>query len=210
MTQRELLDTLQRDTREGARALLGATIVRRDSQNGPGTLAKPGQRIVRIVETEAYLEDDPACHAFGGRTQRNQSMFERAGTAYVYRIHRSYCFNIVSGAEGCGEAVLVRAVEPVSDIRAFERARAAHTVGTGKPQGASLTNGPGKLCQALDIDLSLDGLWVVRNRRNPGCPLEVLPANDAVDIEVSPRIGISKARDALLRFYIPGNRFVSR
>ena len=188
------------DTVSAARALLGCLLVRDDEH---------GLRVGRIVETEAYLRDDPACHAFRGRDARNGSMFERAGTAYVYRLHRSYCFNVVTGARGCGEAVLVRALEPVEGMEAMQRARERRTVGHTAPRGFALTNGPGKLCQALDIDTGLDGaaLLAVASKR---APLRLLACAGALDVGVSTRIGISQGRDARLRFFVRDNPWVSR
>ncbi len=157
-----------------------------------------------IVETEAYLPDDPACHAFTGPTARNRSMFGPAGRAYVYRIHRSVCLNVVTGKEGSGQAVLVRAVEPVSGHTVMADLRAAATVGRSRPAGYALTNGPGKLCQALDIGIDLDGTDLV-----VGPELRLLARTRVPQVRVSKRIGISKSRDLPLRFSIAGNPWVS-
>jgi DNA-3-methyladenine glycosylase len=174
---------------EAARRLLGCYLVRN---------ASTGQRKVRIVETEAYPHDDPACHAFAGRTARNLSMFTAPGHAYVYRIHRSHCLNIVTGPSGRGEAVLIRAVEPVDGIALMAVARREATVGARAPAGENLANGPGKLCQALDIDLALDGTDLLS--RQGDSLLYLLEGDPVGDIAITPRIGISKATHALLRF----------
>jgi DNA-3-methyladenine glycosylase len=154
-----------------APALLGCTLARRTDD---------GLRLARIVETEAYPPDDPACHAFRGPTRRNGAMFGRLGSAYVYRIHRSYCFNVVTGVVGSGEAVLVRAVEPIDGLSLMARARERWAVGKGTPGGYDITNGPGKLCQALDIDLCLNGLDLLRGGADS--PLELLPGPQAQSI----------------------------
>jgi DNA-3-methyladenine glycosylase len=182
-----------------AQALLGCMLVR--EQRGR-------RRAGIIVETEAYPHDDPACHAFRGVDARNGAMFSVAGRAYVYRIHRSLCFNIVTGPEGRGEAVLVRAVEPVDGIDIMRRARQRATVGRRSPDGTALTNGPGKLCQAFGIDLRFDGTDLLMPPLSNGLYLLYRAAKP--DIAVSTRIGISQARHAPLRFFIPGNAWVSR
>jgi len=187
------------DVVNAARALLGCVLVRH------GRTARAGV----IVETEAYPYDDPACHAFRGLDARNATMFGRAGHAYVYRIHRSHCFNIVTGPEGRGEAVLIRALQPVAGIDAMRAARKRATVGACEPNGTALTNGPGKLCQALEIELSFDGVDLLAPQHD-GVRLSLLHRRCVPPIGVSTRIGISKARDAALRFFIPGNAWLSR
>jgi DNA-3-methyladenine glycosylase len=188
------------DARTAAPGLLGCVLVRE---------LRGVRRAGIIVETEAYLQEEPACHAHRGRTARNASLFARAGRAYVYRIHRSYCFNVVTGREGSGEAVLVRALEPLEGIRAMERARRRATVGAIAPHGTALTNGPGRLCQALGIDLSLDGADLLAPvRAKPRVYL--LGRVYAPRVRVTSRIGISQARDLPLRFFVDGNPWVSR
>jgi DNA-3-methyladenine glycosylase len=187
------------DARTAAPELLGCVLVREH---------RGVRRAGVIVETEAYFQEEPACHAFRGRTPRNASLFRSAGRAYVYRIHRSHCFNVVTGPEGRGEAVLVRALEPVEGIDAMTRARRRATVGAAAPYGLALTNGPGKLCQALGIDLAFDGAVLIE----PGSAsrLYLLPHVLVPRIAVSERIGISQAREERLRFYVEANPFVSR
>lgn len=197
------------DTVRAARELLGCMLIRRD-----GSLV----RRARIVETEAYLRDDPASHSFRGPTGRNQAMFGAPGHAYVYRIHRAICFNVVTGPEEVGEAVLIRAVEPLEGIERMQEARLRRTVGRTIPSRFALSNGPGKLCQALDITLSDNGCDLLR--RSPKTlraeedadswlALEPRASRDALRIECDTRIGISKAREAPLRFFIAGNPWVS-
>lgn len=200
-----MIGVLRRGAQQAAPALLGCLLVRRDAS---------GIRAGRIVETEAYLPDDPACHAFGGRTERNRSMFERAGVAYVYRIHRSCCLNVVTGRRGSGEAVLVRAIEPVEGIGSMREARARATTGSAAPDGYALTNGPGKLCQALDIDLRFNGIDLMTPTRPRGAPdlgtLQLLPRTSEPIYRCSRRIGISRAIERELRFSERDNRWVSR
>src|SRR5690606_40138382 len=110
-----------------------------------------GQEVrVRIVETEAYDQTDEASHTFKGRTKRNDAMFKAAGHMYVYFTYgMHYCCNIVCGKDGYGSGVLIRAVEPLSGLDVIERRRGM--------TGVNVTNGPGKICQALAIDLTLSG-----------------------------------------------------
>ena len=187
------------DARTAAPELLGCILVREH---------RGIRRAGVIVETEAYPYDDPACHGYRGRTRRNATLFGRAGHAYVYRIHRSHCFNVVTGPEGRGEGVLVRALEPLDGVEAMRRARRRASVGTIAPRGASVTNGPGKLCQALGIDLALDGAELLDDHGSGRVYL--LPRAFVPRIAVSVRVGISQARDERLRFYVETNRFVSR
>jgi DNA-3-methyladenine glycosylase len=147
----------------------------------------------RIVETEAYTADDPASHSFRGRTARNAVMFGPAGRLYVYRSHGIHaCANVVTGAEGDGAAVLIRAVDPIAGVDAMRARR-----GEGRP----LADGPGKLCQALGIRLSDDGIDLVA----PGSPIQILddgtaPPDDPV---TGPRVGITRAVDVPWRWRAP-------
>lgn len=153
----------------------------------------------RIVEVEAYDQHDEASHTFRGQTPRNSSMFKSAGHAYVYLIHGiHHCLNIVTGEEGFGSGVLVRAVEPV--------AGAGHMVARRKRHGVDVTNGPGKLSQAMGIDLQLNG----HDLSTP--PLQLLRRSplDPTSIVTTTRIGISKAVEAPRRFYEAANPYVSR
>jgi len=195
MLKRILLE----DAVGAAQTLLGCILVREE---------RGRVRAGRIVETEAYPHDDPAGHAFGGQNSRNRSVFAAAGTAYVYRIHRSFCFNVVTGPPARGEAVLIRAVEPVDGIDRMRRARNRATVGLRRPEGYEITNGPGKLCQAFGIDLRFDGIDLLTPNGTAG--LYLLGRTDRPEISVSTRIGISRARDARLRFFVTGNAWVSR
>ena len=188
----------ERDTVTVAKDLLGCLLVHRD---GAGTT------MGWIVEDEAYLRDDPAAHSFRGETKRNSAMFGPAGHAYVYRIYGLHtCVNVVTGPEGAGEAVLIRALEPVAGIDLMRARR-------GMDDTVSLASGPGKLTQALGITMDLDGtslsdgplqVWSPESlpgRRPEGPPGEIVQTT---------RIGITKAADLPLRFYLKGNRYVSR
>lgn len=152
-----------------------------------------------IVETEAYSEDDPASHSFSGPTLRNSSMFGPPGHVYVYRIYGVHlCLNVVTGPEGEGSAVLIRALEPTEGVEAMRLRR-------GVARARDICSGPAKLCQALGVEESHDGagLWgeftITRG-------VEVDPAR----IAASTRIGITRASEVHRRYLIEGNAFVSR
>lgn len=182
-----------RDTSIVARELLGAVIESRSEE---------GVTSARIVETEAYVgPDDPACHAAAGLTPRTKHLFGPPGVAYVYLIYGMYwCFNAVTREEGHGSAVLVRAVAPLDGEALMQRRR---------PHARSrheLTNGPGKLCLALGITGAQNGGWLDEH------PLRVLAGEVVPDSEVvvTPRIGITKAAEWPLRYFVAGDPFVSK
>lgn len=154
-----------------------------------------------IVETEAYLgEHDPACHAAAGRTRRTAPLYGKPGLSYVYFIYGvHWCFNAVTRAEGLPSAVLVRAVEPLAGLELMRERRGPRVRGVG------LTNGPGKLCEALGIDGTMNAIPLQRG----GLVIrEGRPVADA-EMAVGPRVGISRAVDWPLRFHIRGNGWVS-
>lgn len=174
-----------------ARRLLGLYVVR--SLSG-STLAG------RIVETEAYLADDPASHSFIGKTARNATMFADGGCAYVYLSYGVHqMLNVVTGPEGVGEAVLIRALEPVWGVDEMQNRR-------GRAGLDELCSGPGKLCQALAIDRTLDGVRFDQSPLSICEPIE----RPKLRIVTTTRIGITKAVDRPWRFYIAGNEHVSR
>ncbi len=154
----------------------------------------------RIVETEAYSQDDVASHSYRGQTPRTKVMFGPAGHLYVYFTYgMHYCCNIVTGPTGHGSAVLIRALEPLSGQSVMSQNRRGLT-------GEALTNGPAKLCQALDIKKSFNGHDLHTE------PLKLLlePPIAQTDIVQTTRIGISRAQAAPWRFYIRGNSYVSK
>lgn len=154
---------------------------------------------VRIVETEAYDQEDAASHAYNGRTERNAAMFLGAGHLYVYFTYgMHYCCNIVTGEAGHGSGVLIRAVEPISGMPLIERNR--------KLNGISTTNGPAKLCQALAIDRRFSG----HDLASAPLVLYRRPALASSEIMTTTRIGISKSKDRLRRFYIKDSVYVSK
>jgi len=174
-----------------ARELLGAVLEHRSDQ---------GVAAGRIVETEAYLgPGDPACHAVFGRTERTWHLHGPPGIAYIYFIYGvHWCFNAVTREEGHGSAVLVRALEPVRGIELMRARR-------GAKRDVDLTNGPGKLCQALGVTGALDGARLDRGS------LRIL-AGDAVNddaVDITPRIGITQAAEWPLRWLVRGNAHVS-
>jgi len=153
----------------------------------------------RIVETEAYHPGDPASHAYRGPSPRNRSMFGPPLHAYVYFIYgANWCLNITSEPSGIGAAALVRACEPVRGIEAMRRLRGRDV------DDAHLLRGPGNLCRALAIDAVLDGADLERDPR-----LWLAPAEGAVEVGTSPRIGLSRAATEPLRFYARGSRSLS-
>lgn len=184
----------ERDTALVARELLGKIIVRHMDSH---TLK------VRIVETEAYMGvTDQASHAYGGQRVRNAPLYGPAGHAYVYFTYGMYyCLNFVArDLKHPAGGVLIRAVEPLEGIEFMEKRRHKHTT-------HGLTNGPGKLTQALAINKDLNGHDVMHRGA-----LYVIDVPDVAkkDIVVSKRVGISKAIDEPLRFYIKDNKWVSR
>jgi DNA-3-methyladenine glycosylase len=145
----------------------------------------------RIVEVEAYTADDPASHSFRGETTRNAVMFGPAGCLYVYFTYgMHHCANVVTGRIGDGQAVLLRALSPLTGVEDMVRRRGRAT---------NLTDGPGKLCQALGIDLALNG---VRLTRDSG----IYVADDGTAVpaapRVGPRIGITKGADTPWRWRV--------
>ena len=178
------------DTAQLARFLIGKMLVRKLAEGVAGG---------RIVETEAYPIGDPAGHAYRGLTPRNQTLFLERGHAYVYLAYgTSFMLNVSSEKSGVGAGVLIRAIEPTDGIRIMERKR-------GTERLRDLARGPGRLCAALGIDRRLDRvdlcqegpLWL----GSDGQPSE--------EIGQGKRIGITRAADSPLRFYVRGNSFVS-
>ena len=168
-----------------ARRLLGWTLLR-DGVGG------------RIVEVEAYAPEDPASHAFRGRTGRNGSMFGLPGTLYVYRsygIH--WCANIACEPEGIGAAVLLRALEPTAGLEEMRARR-------GNVPDRALCAGPGRLTQALGITAADDGAAITEP------PFELLPPDEEVEVVATARVGITRAADLPWRYLVRGSGWLSR
>lgn len=183
-------DFLDENADTVARRLLGCELVREID----------GQAVrVRIVETESYDQTDAASHSYKGKTPRTEVMFGPSGYLYVYFTYgMHYCCNVVTGPEGVGSAVLIRAVEPIDGVDIIEHRRGHGSV--------TATNGPAKLCQALGIDKKMNGHDLRVN------PLRLELGNHYKDSEIiqTTRIGISQAKDELRRYYLKGNPYVSR
>lgn len=224
-------DFLENPSDVAAPLLLGCTLTRTITLNG-----EKHKLVARIVETEAYDQDDPASHAFGGPSERNAAMFGPAGHLYVYVSYgMHHCCNVVCGPEGFGSGCLVRAVEPLEGVevmRELREAGRAHKglqtasagIGcdeaqagrAGKEQAErarkhplklrDLTNGPGKVCAALGVDKGLYG----HDLTVEPLVLDFAPLLPGETIGSSPRVGISKNIDAPKRFFIEENEFVSR
>ena len=224
-------DFLENPSDVAAPLLLGCTLTRTITLNG-----EKHKLVARIVETEAYDQDDPASHAFGGLSERNAAMFGPAGHLYVYVSYgMHHCCNVVCGPEGFGSGCLVRAVEPLEGVEAMRELReagrahkglqaASAGIGckeaqagrAGKAQAErarkhplklrDLTNGPGKVCAALGIDKELYG----HDLKVEPLVLKFAPLLPGETIGCSPRVGISKNIDAPKLFFIEGNAFVSR
>jgi DNA-3-methyladenine glycosylase len=154
-----------------------------------------------IVETEAYEASDPACHAYVGRTARNEVLFGPPGHAYVYLSYGIHSLlNFVTEPEGTASAVLIRALEPTEGIDLMRERR-------GQERIETLCSGPGKLAEALGIDLSVNGADLFQP------PFELSePAGEwaTVDVVTGPRIGITKAAELPWRYSVSGSRYVSR
>ncbi len=187
----------EQDTITVAKRLLGCYLVHLEGEE---------TTLGRIVETEAYLVHDPAAHSYVGKTKRNAVLFGPVGHAYVYFIYgMHYCVNVVTGREGAGEAVLIRALEPLQGIALMRQRR-------GTEKLTRLCNGPARLTEALAITLAFNGsplfdgplqIWSA-----DGLPSSPLIGN--ADIVQTTRIGIVKAKELPLRFYLKGNRYISQ
>jgi DNA-3-methyladenine glycosylase len=180
---REFFD---RPPREVAADLIGCTLL----HEGVGGI---------VVETEAYERDDPACHAFGGPTARNAPLFGPPGMTYVYLCYGIHSmFNLVTEPDGTAAAVLIRALEPTAGLDAMRERRAV-----SDPR--ALCSGPGKICQALAIELTQTGMDALAE------PFRILgPASAGLEIVAGPRVGLTKAADYPWRYCLAGSPFLSR
>jgi DNA-3-methyladenine glycosylase len=178
---------------DAAPLLLGCVLSRK---------APEGELALKIVETEAYHQNDPASHSYRGMTARTQPMFQAGGTIYVYFTYgMHYCVNIVVGQKGVGEAVLLRAGEPLTGIEIMKKHRGTETL-------QNIANGPAKLTQTLGIiSTELSGKKLGEKT------LQLSPSQDpnvSKDIVATTRIGIKEAAHQPWRFYIKNNPFVSK
>jgi DNA-3-methyladenine glycosylase len=163
-----------------------------------GCLVRHGETAGRIVETESYHMDEPACHAYVGLTERTRTLFGPPGHAYVYFSYGIHSLlNAVAEPEGTGSAVLIRALEPVDGLDVMRRRRRVE-------RATELCSGPAKLTQALEIGLSLNGSSLLDG------PIEVLEREAQPRIAIGERIGITKAADLPWRFCDADSAHVSR
>ncbi len=198
------------DTLTLSQLLLGCELV----HDGPD-----GRTAGIIVETEGYITGDPACHAYRRETKRNAAMFGPAGTLYVYQIYNHYnCINVVTAPAGVGEAVLIRALEPTDGIElmahrrneafktGFERYRNNQIDPATTDGFRNLCNGPGKLVIALGISRSEHNFTSLVSG-----PVAITPRVLAdFEMVTTTRIGITQGAELPYRYYVRGNRFVSK
>lgn len=180
----------KRRTDTVARELLGKVLVRRLGDELLGGI---------IVETEAYFGgDDPASRAFNGLKEYNRVMFEKPGRVFIYNVHKYWMLNIIAHDDGVG-GILIRAIEPTMGLEAMLRNRPVKNL-------RNLINGPGKLTLALDVDKSLNGV----NVTDESSPVYVLNNEYECEVCTSYRIGVARDLPEQYRYYVKGNRFVSR
>ena len=171
------------------------------AQDLVGCVLRHGETAGVIVETEAYHESEPACHAYVGRTARTHVLFGPPGTAYVYRSYGIHALvNAVCEPEGVGAAVLIRALEPLDGIERMRERRGIRAL-------EQLCSGPGKLTQALAIELEHDATDL---ERGPVRIEEAARGWEQVSLVTSTRIGITKAPELPWRFSAAGSRYVSK
>ncbi len=181
----------ERDTAQVARELLGRILV---------SHSREGNTTGKIVETEAYFgRGDPASRASRKRTRLNEIMWWKGGLAFVYMVHANWMFNVTTEPEGTPGAVLIRALEPLEGLELMRQRR-------GVEEEQELTSGPGKLTRALGITKEHHGLDLTSSKR-----LAILEGKrERFEVATSHRIGVKVDLERELRFYIRGNRFVSR
>ena len=172
MTAEELIHILANDVVEGAKLLLGATLVK-------------GPMRARIVETEAYRHDDPACHAFGKKAMKNMALWSHPGNSYVYFTYGNHwMLNVVAHEHGEAAAVLIRAAEPLEGIGEMQANRGVEDI-------RNLLSGPGKLAKAFGVTSKENDLPLLQTEQN----LHIMPAKEMVkNIVEGPRIGISEGK----------------
>ena len=225
-------DFLENPSDVAAPLLLGCTLTRTLTLNG-----EKHKLVARIVETEAYDQDDPASHAFGGPSDRNAAMFGPAGHLYVYISYgMHHCCNVVCGPEGFGSGCLVRAVEPLEGVEVMRELRETGRVGKAQARREAASAGHGRETQAgheaeqagrvrkhplklrdltngpgkVCAALGIDKALYGHDLTVEPLVLDYAPLLPGETIGRSPRVGISKNADAPKRFFIEGNAFVSR
>ena len=225
-------DFLENPSDVAAPLLLGCTLTRTLTLNG-----EKRKLVARIVETEAYDQDDPASHAFGGPSDRNAAMFGPAGHLYVYVSYgMHHCCNVVCGPEGFGSGCLVRAVEPLEGVEVMRELREAGRVGKAQAGHEAASTGHNREAQAgheavqtkhvrkhplklrdltngpgkVCAALGIDKTLYGHDLTAEPLVLDFAPLLPGETIGRSPRVGISKNADAPKRFFIEGNEFVSR
>lgn len=225
-------DFLENPSDVAAPLLLGCTLTRTITLNG-----EKHKLVARIVETEAYDQDDPASHAFGGPSERNAAMFGPAGHLYVYVSYgMHHCCNVVCGPEEFGSGCLVRAVEPLEGVEVMRELREAGRAGKAKAGHEAASAGHGRETQAgheavqtgrvrkhalklrdltngpgkVCAALGIDKALYGHDLTVEPLVLDYAPLLPGETIGRSPRVGISKNADAPKRFFIEGNAFVSR
>jgi len=184
----------ERSPEKVAKELLGKILVRRLENKTLSGI---------IVETEAYFgPGDPASRASHGIKNYNRLMWQEPGVAFIYNVHKYWMFNIVSHKPGGVGAVLIRAIEPIEGIDVMKRNRGI----ADDRRIVELTNGPGKLTVALEIDKRLNGICLTSKKS----PIHIVDRQIHVRVSSSKRIGVKADLDRDLRFYIKENKFVSR
>ncbi|MDZ7900101.1 MAG: DNA-3-methyladenine glycosylase [Arcicella sp.] len=183
---------LELDTLTVAQKLLGYTLVHESEEGITAGI---------IVETEGYLQGDPACHAYRKKSVRNAPMFGEAGTIYVYQIYgMHFCVNISTNQKDVGEAVLIRALEPTLGVELMQERRKTEIL-------KNLCSGPGKLVQALGIHKGMNDWHILDS------DLKIIaPKKQVIDNEIvtTTRIGITQGADLPYRFYLKDNKFISK
>ena len=192
------IEFYNRDVKSVAKSLLGKIFIRKINNivlNG------------RIVEVEAYDgKNDEASHSYNGLTKRNEVMFDKPGNLYVYFTYgMHFCANVVTGKEGFGAAVLIRAIEPLEGISRLAKNR-FNKENISQKELINLCSGPAKICQAFDLKREQNGI----NLSSDEIYILDVPEIPASKIVSSPRIGIKKSIDLLWRYYIKDNPFVSK
>ncbi|MES2517656.1 MAG: DNA-3-methyladenine glycosylase [Bacteroidota bacterium] len=192
------MNLLHLDTLTVAKQLLGFTLVHESEEGITAGI---------IVETEGYLQGDPACHAYRRKSERNAPMFGDVGTIYVYQIYGMYfCVNISTNQKDIGEAVLIRALEPTEGLDLMQERRLLKSKLTSL-KTKDLCSGPSKLVQALGIHKGMNH-WNILNS-----DLKIIPPQNKIpesEVITTTRIGITQGADLPYRYYLKGNKFVSK